>query len=86
MAVGITFSEGDESVARVVLPRSEFTYEIFTDEEYEKWFPDLDDNDEQTVTDKECIIKVWNYCIEHDYISEDYDILSNFIDKMQILY
>ena len=89
MAIGVIFYEGDESVARVVMPRSEFTDEIFpniSEKEYEKWFPDLDDDDEQMVTDKECIIKVWNYCTKQHFISDDLDILFHFIDKMKIIY
>ena len=89
MAIGILFLKGDEPIARVVVSCREFDTEILSnisDEEYKKWFPDFDDNDEQMVTDKECIIKVWNSCINYDYISEDFDIFCNYIDKMQITY
>ena len=73
MAIGIIFLQGDEVIAKVVMSRNEFEYEILSnisDEEYEKWFPDFDVKDEQMVADKECIIKVWNYCINYDHIPE----------------
>ena len=76
MATGILFLQGDELITKVVMPRKEFEDEILfiiSDEEYEKWFPAFYDfKDEQTVTDKECIIKVWNHCINHDRIPKDF--------------
>ena len=89
MAIGILFLQGDELITKVVMSRNEFDDEILSnisDEEYEKWFPDFDVKDEQMVADKECIIKVWNHCINHDHIPEDFDILSNYIDKMEVTY
>ena len=89
MAIGIIFLQGDEVIAKVVMSRNEFDDEILSnisDEEYEKWFPDFDVKDEQMVADKECIIKVWNYCINYDHIPEDFATLSNYIDKMKVTY
>ena len=71
------------------MPRNEFEEEILcniSDEEFEKWFPDFDDKDKQMIGDKECIIKVWNYCINHDYIPENVDILHDYIDNMEVTY
>ena len=71
------------------MSRDEFDNEILSnisDEEFEKCFPDFYDQDEQMVDDKECIIKVWNQCINHDHIPRDIDILSNYIDKMEVIY
>ena len=89
MATGILFLQGDEIITKVVMPRNEFEDGILSnisDEEYKKWFPDFDVKDEQMVADKECIIKVWNHCINHDHIPEDFDILSNYVDKMEVTY
>ena len=33
-------------------------------------------------TDKLFIKKIWNACLEHGYILQDYDILGLWVDKM----
>ena len=88
MTIDILFLEGNKPVARVNMTCSNLYNKILSnisDEDYEKWFPDYDASDEQTITTKECIVKVWNSCIEHGYISQDFDMLSIFIDKMKII-
>ena len=56
-----------------------------TDEEFEKWLPDFDAIEEMTFSDAEFIERVWNACVAHGYISEDYDILGKFLDKMELI-
>ena len=37
---------------------------------------------DEIFTDKSFIKKIWNACLEHGYISRDYDILGLSVDKM----
>ena len=88
MTIEIVFLEGNKSVAKVSMTCNNLYNKILSDisdEDYEKWFPDFDATDEQTVTTKECIVKVCNSCIEHGYISQNFDMLSIFIDTLKII-
>ena len=88
MTIEIVFLEGNKPVAKVSMTCNNLYNKILSyisDEDYEKWFPGFDATEDITVTTKECIVKVWNSCIEHNYISQDFDMLSIFIDKMKII-
>ena len=37
---------------------------------------------DEIFTDKTFVKKIWNACLEHGYISRDYDILGLWVDKM----
>ena len=79
--------KGDELITKVIMSLDEFADKILFNvscEEFEKWFPDFDDKNEEMVTDKECINEVWNQCINYGFIPDDFDILHNYIDKMEV--
>ena len=76
----------NELVLRLNMCFSSFEYKILdelTEKERERWVPDLDDD--KTFTDQEFIEKVWYACVRQRYISEDYDILGKFLDKMEVI-
>ena len=56
-----------------------------THEEFEKWSLNFNASEDVTFSDKEFIEKVWNLCVVHGYISEDYDVMGKFLDKMKII-
>ena len=89
MAITMVFYIGIKPIVTLGVSCREFDNEILpnvSDEDYKKCFSHLDENDEQVVTDKECIIKIWNSCIDHDFISENLGLLSRCIDSIKILY
>ena len=88
MTIEIVFMEGNKPVASVSMTCHSLYCTILFDlsnEDFEKWLPGFDGTEDITVTDKECIVKVWNSCIDHGYISRNYDMLSIFLDKMKII-
>ena len=83
------FHIGNKPIVTLDVSCREFDNQILSgvsDEDYKKCFSHLDENDEQVVTDKECIIKIWNSCIDHDFISENLGLSSSCIDSIKILY
>ena len=89
MAITIIFHIDNKPFVTLGVSSREFDNEILSnvsDEDYKKCFSHLDDNDQQVVTDKECIIKVWNSCIDHGFISENLNVSSNCIDLIKISY
>ena len=89
MAITMVFYIGIKPIVTLGVSCREFDNEILSnvsDEDYKKCFSHLDENDEQVVTDKECIIKIWNSCIDHDFISENLGLSSRCIDSIKILY
>ena len=89
MTIEILFLEGNKPVAKVNMTVHSLYSKILTDvsdENFEESIEECFDNTTGavTVTDKECIVKVWNSCIRHGYISENFDMLVIFIDKMKI--
>ena len=86
MTIDILFIENDKQVARVNMGCSNLYCKILselTDVEIRKWLPNFRAN--RTFSDKEFIEKVWNLCVVHGYISEDYDVMGKFLDKMEII-
>ena len=43
------------------------------------------DDDDQIVTDRKIIEKVWYTCVRHGYISKDYGIMAKLINTMKII-
>ena len=88
MTIEIVFMEGNNPAVSVSMTCNSLYCKILydlTDEDFEKWLPGFDGTEDITVTDKECIVKAWNSCIDHGYISRDFDMLSIFVDKMKII-
>ena len=88
MTIDILFIQNNKLVLRVSMGCSNLYGKILselTDEEFEKWLPDFDASEDMTFSDTEFIERVWNACVAHGYISEDYDILGKFLDKMKII-
>ena len=56
-----------------------------TNEEFSQNVWDFDASEDKTVTDKTFIKNVWDDCIMYGYISNDYDILGNFVDVVRIV-
>jgi len=88
MTINILFIQDNKPVLRVNMGCSSLYCKILselTDEEFEKWLPNFDASENMTFSDTEFIERVWNACVMHGYISEDYDILGKFLDKMEII-
>ena len=72
---------------RLNICRSSFDDKILdevTDEELERnGFTFYEDD--KTVTNQELIEKIWYACVEHGYISADYDVMGKFVDTLQIV-
>ena len=78
------FSEG-RIVLRVNMSASSFFDKVcaeISDEEMDVVTTEDEETGDEIVTDKSFIKKIWNACLEHDYISQDYDILGLWVDKM----
>ena len=89
MAITIIFYIDNKPFVTLGVSCREFDNQILSDvsdEDYKKCFSHLDDDDEQMVTDEECIIKIWNYCVDHNFISKNLDVSSNCIDLIKISY
>ena len=88
MTINILFMANDELVLRVNMSFPSFLCKILdelTEEERGKWVPEFDRDENKTFTDQEFIEKVWYACVRHGYISEDYDIMGKFLDKMEVI-
>ena len=86
MTICIVFMAERELALRLNMCFSSFEYKILdelTKEEIEKSVPKFDDD--KMFTDHEFIEKVWYACVRHGYISEDYDILGKFLNKMEVI-
>ena len=85
MTISIVFMAGSELVLRLNMCFSSFEYKILdelTKEEIEKWVPEFDDD--KTFTTKSLSKRFGTLAfVRHRYISEDYDILGKFLDKME---
>ena len=53
-----------------------------SDEEMETVMTEDEETGDEIFTDKLFIKKIWNACLEHGYILQDYDILGLWVDKM----
>ena len=87
MTLDIVFMQYNKPVIRINMSCNSLYSKILSDlsdEDFEKWLPGFDATEDMTITDKEFIVKIWYSCIDYGYISRDYDMLSNFLDKMKI--
>ena len=57
----------------------------FSEEELKKNKVSFDDDEKAVITDQKFIQKVWYACVEHGYISTDYDIMGKFVDTLHIV-
>ena len=85
MTIDILFMAKNQLVLRVNMCASSFCNKILNelkDEEIEEGV--LNDDDEEIFTNKEFIRKIWYACVKHGYISEDYDIMGQFLDMLKV--
>ena len=89
MTIDILFLEDNKLVLRVNMGSSNLYCHIIselTNEEIEKWIPNFRASEDMTFTDLEFVKRAWNLSVQHEYISNDYDILGNFFDKMSFIF
>ena len=87
MTVDILFMAKNKLALRVNMCFSNLHGKIFCElpkEDQKKWIFDFD-GDDKIYTDQGFIEKVWYASVRHGYISEDYDIMSKFLDAMKIV-
>ena len=80
--------QNNKPVVRINMTCSGLYVKIFdklTNEEFSQNLWDFVASEDKTVTDKSFIKKVWDACIMYGYISNDYDILGNFVDMVRII-
>ncbi len=88
MTIDLSFFCNDRIVLRVNMCASSFYDKVcagISDEEID--FGDTviiedEETGDEIFTDKTFVKKIWNACLEHGYISRDYDILGLWVDKM----
>ena len=88
MTLDILFMQNNKPVVRINMTCSSLYGKIFdnlTNEEFSQNLWDFDASEDKTVTDKSFIKKVWDACIMYGYISNDYEILGNFVDMLRII-
>ena len=84
MTIDILFMAKNKLVLRVNMCCSNLESKILGELPIEdQWVPDFN-ADDRTFTDKDLIEKVWNGCIRHGCISQDYEIIGKFLDEMKI--
>ena len=89
MTIDILFFEDGKPILRVNIGCSNLYCHIISElnhEEIEKWIPNFNASEDMAFTDPEFIKRVWNLCVQHNYIANDYDILGNFVDKMSFVF
>ena len=85
MTIDVVFMAKNKVVFRVNMCYSNFASKILDEQPIkERWIPGFD-GDDQTFTDQEFMEKVWYACVQHGYISEDYDIMGKLINTMKIM-
>ncbi len=88
MTIDLSFFCNNRIVLRVNMCASSFYDKVcagISDEEID--FGDTviiedEETGDEIFTDKTFVKKIWNACLEHGYISRDYDILGLWVDKM----
>ena len=83
MTLDLLFIQNNKPVVRTNMTCSSLYDKIFdnlTNEEFSQNLWDFDASEDKTATDEKFIKKVWDACIMYGYISNDYDILGNFVD------
>ena len=90
MTIDLLFIANNKLVARVNMCASSFESKILdriTEEELKEKFtpiPKVDDTEDETFTCREFIEKVWDACVRHGYISQDFKLLGKFLDTLKI--
>ena len=90
MTIDLVFLANNKVVARVNMCASNFGNKIldtFTEEELETIAPvsQSDETADETYTCTEFIERVWDACVRYGYISNDYDVLGKFLDRLKIV-
>ncbi len=88
MTIDLNFFSNRRIVLRVNMRASSFYDKVcaeISDEELH-YGDTVIIGDEETgdeiFTDKSIVKKIWDACLEHGYISQDYDILGLWVDKL----
>ena len=85
MTIDLDFFSKGRIVLRVNMCASSFYDKLcvgISDEEMETVMTEDEETGDEIFMDKLFIKKIWNACLEHGYISQDYDILGLWVDKM----
>ena len=85
MTIDLNFYQKGLLVIRVNMCASSFYDKLcaeITDEELDAVTMKDEETGDEIFTDITFLKKIWNGCLEHGYISRDYDILGLFVDKM----
>ena len=90
MTIDLLFIANNKLVARVNMYASSFGSRILdriTKEELEEKFtpiPKVDDTEDETFPCREFIEKVWDACVRHGYLSQDFKLLRKLLDTLKI--
>jgi hypothetical protein len=85
MTIDVDFFSKGCIVLRVNMCASSFCSKLcagISNEELNAVVSEDEETGDEIFTDKLFIKKIWNACLEHGYISQDYDILGLWVDKM----
>ncbi len=85
MTIDLSFFHKGLLVLRVNMCASSFYDKLcagISDEEMDTVITEDEETGDEIFTDKTFIKKIWNACLEHGYISQNYDIMGLWVDKM----
>ena len=85
MTIDLSFFHKGLLVLRVNMTASSFYDKLcegISDEEMDTVVTVDEETGDEIFTDKTFIRKIWDACLEHEYISQNYDILGLWMDKM----
>ena len=85
MTLDLDFFYNGRIVLRVNMTASSFYDKLcvgISDEEMDAVITEDEQTGDEIFTDKMFIKKIWNACLEHVYISKEYDILGLWVYKM----
>ncbi len=85
MTIDLNFFSNGRIVLRVNMCASSFYSKLcvgISDEEMDAVITEDEETGDEIFTDKSFIKKIWNACLEHGYISRDYDTLGLWVDKL----
>ena len=85
MTIDLSFFHKGLLVLRVNMTVSSFYDKLcegISDEEMDTVLTVDEETGDEIFTDKTFIRKIWDACLEHEYISQNYDILGLWVDKM----
>ena len=90
MTIYLLFIANNKLVARVKTCASSFGSKILdkiAEEELEEKFtpiPKVDGTEDETFPCREFIEKVWDACVRHGYLSQDFKLLRKLLDTLKI--